>query len=57
MEVDDAKAQDARVEKLWQDLDTRKEGCLDVNGLKRGLQKIDHRKNVLPCAHQALTEL
>ena len=56
MEVDDAKAQDARVEKLWRDLDTRKEGCLDVNGLKRGLQKIDHRKNVLSGAHQTLTD-
>ena len=37
-------AQEARVERLWQTLDTRKEGQLDINGLKNGLRKIDHRK-------------
>ncbi|KAI4142382.1 MAG: hypothetical protein L6R39_004956 [Caloplaca ligustica] len=42
MELGDQQAQDARVEKLWQTLDTRKEGHLDVRGLRRGLRKIDH---------------
>ncbi|KAI4214853.1 MAG: hypothetical protein LQ351_002566 [Letrouitia transgressa] len=42
MELDDQKAQDARVEKLWKRLDTLNEGHLDVEGLKNGLKKIDH---------------
>ncbi|KAI9836398.1 MAG: hypothetical protein M1819_001428 [Sarea resinae] len=33
---------DARVEALWRTLDTQKEGHLDLNGLKRGLKKMDH---------------
>lgn len=37
-------AQDARVEELWKKLDTRKQGYLDLEGLKRGLAKIDHRE-------------
>ena len=43
MELDNQKVRDARVEKLWQTLDTQKEGHLDVKGLKKGLKKIDHR--------------
>ncbi|KAL8692602.1 MAG: hypothetical protein Q9218_002418 [Villophora microphyllina] len=42
MELDHQKAQDARVEKLWQTLDTQKQGHLDAKGLKKGLKKIDH---------------
>ena len=42
-------AQAARVEKLWRALDTRKEGQLDLNGLKNGLRKIDHRKLDTAC--------
>ncbi|KAJ5690509.1 hypothetical protein N7462_004901 [Penicillium macrosclerotiorum] len=33
---------DERVARLWDTLDTRKEGHLDLNGLKKGLKKIDH---------------
>ncbi|KAI9826096.1 MAG: hypothetical protein M1832_000545 [Thelocarpon impressellum] len=33
---------DARVEQLWRILDTRQEGQLDINGLRRGLKKMDH---------------
>lgn len=33
-----------RVAKLWETLDARKEGRLDLNGLRKGLKKIDHRK-------------
>lgn len=44
MEGDEQSAQDARVENLWQVLDTRKEGQLNLSALKRGLNKIDHRK-------------
>lgn len=43
MELEPEDAQDARVERLWQTLDTRREGQLDLNGLKKGLKKIDHR--------------
>ncbi|KAL8804417.1 MAG: hypothetical protein Q9223_005741 [Gallowayella weberi] len=42
MELGDRKAQDARVQKLWQTLDTQQKGHLDVKGLKKGLKKIDH---------------
>jgi hypothetical protein len=36
---------DKRVAKLWETLDTRKEGHIDLNGLKKGLKKIDHRES------------
>ncbi|KAL8912548.1 MAG: hypothetical protein Q9171_002489 [Xanthocarpia ochracea] len=42
MDLGDEQAQDVRVEKLWQTLDTQKKGHLDARGLKRGLKKIDH---------------
>ncbi|KAH7027079.1 calcium dependent mitochondrial carrier protein-like protein [Macrophomina phaseolina] len=42
MDLESANAQDARVEALWAQLDTKKLGHLDLNGLKRGLRKIDH---------------
>ncbi|KAK8193124.1 mitochondrial carrier domain-containing protein [Phyllosticta capitalensis] len=35
-------AQDARVQALWEQLDTKRQGQLDLNALKRGLRKIDH---------------
>ena len=44
MPVDQQRDADARVEKLWTTLDTRKEGAIDFNGLKKGLKKMDHRK-------------
>jgi solute carrier family 25 phosphate transporter 23/24/25/41 len=37
-------ARDARIEQLWQRLDPQKKGELDLNGLKKGLGRIDHRK-------------
>ncbi|KAJ5558894.1 hypothetical protein N7461_002866 [Penicillium sp. DV-2018c] len=33
---------DKRVDKLWETLDTRREGHIDLAGLKKGLKKIDH---------------
>jgi len=50
MEPGPHNAQDARVEKLWQTLDTRKEGQLDFNGLKKGLKKMDHRTWEMRCS-------
>lgn len=38
-------SRDARIEALWKQLDPKNKGRLDLNGLKKGLQKIDHRKN------------
>lgn len=43
MDGEDEGARDARVRKLWKILDTKKEGQLNVSGLRRGLSKIDHR--------------
>lgn len=43
MEDEDQRAQDERVERLWQTLDTQGEGKLSLHGLKKGLQKLDHR--------------
>lgn len=41
---------DERVAKLWDSLDTRHEGHIDLNGLKKGLKKIDHRRSdLVPC--------
>jgi hypothetical protein len=34
-----------RVDKLWETIDTRKQGYVDYNGLKRGLKKMDHREH------------
>lgn len=34
---------DARIEKLWKQLDYQGKGELDWKGLQRGLKKIDHR--------------
>jgi solute carrier family 25 phosphate transporter 23/24/25/41 len=38
-----ASAADARVDELWATLDMRKQGQLDLAGLKKGLRKLDHR--------------
>lgn len=38
-----------RVAKLWETLDIKKEGHLDLNGLKKGLKKIDHREHSNLC--------
>lgn len=43
MDNDDPAAQEARVKKLWQVLDTKKDGQVSLNGLKNGLRKMDHR--------------
>lgn len=37
-----ASVADARVEELWSTLDLRKQGQLDLAGLKKGLRKLDH---------------
>lgn len=43
MDGESEKDRDTRIEKLWSTLDVRKEGQIDINGLKRGLKKMDHR--------------
>ncbi|KAF2460951.1 calcium dependent mitochondrial carrier protein [Lineolata rhizophorae] len=42
MNHESGNAQDARVESLWTQLDTRGTGHLDLSGLKKGLRKLDH---------------
>lgn len=49
MEGEDQRAQDERVERLWQDLDTQGEGKLSLQGLRRGLRKMDHRELWADC--------
>ena len=36
-------ARNARVQLLWEKLDTRKVGHLDLEGLRQGLKRIEHR--------------
>jgi solute carrier family 25 phosphate transporter 23/24/25/41 len=44
MDTQSVSVADARVDELWATLDTRKQGQLDLAGLKKGLRKLDHRK-------------
>ncbi|KAI9888628.1 MAG: hypothetical protein M1814_006609 [Vezdaea aestivalis] len=49
------KEQIARVEKLWKILDTKGEGSLDLDALKKGLRKMDHPlKNADPLLHDIM---
>lgn len=41
-------AQDTRIRSLWKSLDTQGRGQLDLEGLKKGLMKIDHREERNP---------
>lgn len=46
MEIPESQnAKDARVERLWKNLDIRKQGELDAHDLQKGLRKIDHREH------------
>lgn len=44
MEDEDQHTRDERIQKLWQTLDTQREGKLSLQGLRRGLHELDHRK-------------
>ncbi|KAL8940447.1 MAG: hypothetical protein Q9216_002817 [Gyalolechia sp. 2 TL-2023] len=55
MHRDNQQAQDKRVERLWNTLDTQNEGHLDVRGLRKGLDQIDHPlKNADEMLHDVL---
>ncbi|RYO26666.1 hypothetical protein AA0111_g7954 [Alternaria arborescens] len=54
MDTKSASVADARVDELWSTLDTRKQGHLDLAGLKKGLRKLDHP---LKNADQLLNEV
>jgi len=43
-ERESQKARDERLLKLFENLDTRSEGYLDLEGLRRGLKRINHRE-------------
>lgn len=47
MDGESQKDRDTRIEKLWSTLDARKEGQIDINGLRRGLKKMDHRMQTI----------
>src|SRR5271168_3471662 len=51
-------SRDARVEHLWKKLDPQNKGELDLNGLRKGLTRIDHRKqpNQCLCLDFAITD-
>lgn len=51
---DSQDSQDARVEALWSKLDPQGKGEIDLNGLQRGLKKIDHP---LKNAHDMLADV
>lgn len=44
MDSESPDVRNARTLSLWKKLDTQNEGSLDVKALKRGLKKLDHRK-------------
>lgn len=45
MEIPESQnSRDARIQQLWQKLDPQKKGELDLNGLRKGLSRIDHRE-------------
>lgn len=48
---------DARVEKLWKTLDASNKGFLDVAGLKKGLDRMDHRVYFSVSLHKDKLEL
>lgn len=37
------KEQEERLKELWSTLDSGGDGQIDINGLKKGLKKMDHR--------------
>ena len=55
MNEESHESRDRRIVDLWKELDTRNEGQIDVNGLKKGLKKIDHPlKNADSLLHDVL---
>jgi Ca2+-binding EF-hand superfamily protein len=44
MEGESTNAQDARIEHLFQALDVEKKGFLDLENLRAGFKRIDHRE-------------
>lgn len=51
MDTQRASVADARVNRLWETLDTHKQGQLDLPALKKGLKKLDHRTPGHAVAH------
>ena len=50
-------SRDARVEELWASLEPDHTGELDLKGLKKGLRRIDHRKQGSLLARSHATDL
>lgn len=48
LELEESQNQrDARVEDLWQNLDPKQTGAIDLKGLQRGLKRMNHRQSSL----------
>lgn len=46
MDGESDKERDDRLEELWKTLDSKGDGQIDMNGLKKGLKRLDHRMTV-----------
>lgn len=44
MDGESSAQREARLRSLWEKLDTKKKGTLDLEALKRGLDSMNHRK-------------
>jgi solute carrier family 25 phosphate transporter 23/24/25/41 len=55
MDGESTNAQDARIEKLFSALDIEGKGHLDIESLRAGLKRIDHRELIL-CIVNILTD-
>jgi solute carrier family 25 phosphate transporter 23/24/25/41 len=53
MDGESTNAQDARIEELFRALDAEGKGHLDLDNLRDGLKRIDHR--TLPCLMSSFT--
>jgi hypothetical protein len=46
MDGESREARDARIRALWEQLDTKKKGNVDLPALKHGLEKMNHRESL-----------
>ena len=44
MDKEDKATREERCKKLWQELGAEEAGTLNINGLKKGLDQLDHRE-------------
>jgi len=49
MDGESREERDARIRALWEQLDTKKKGNVDLPALKHGLEKMNHRESLGGC--------